>query len=112
MHTHLHFFFFILYNDSLPNMLYYYVPFFSIPVDPFQLSYNLSLFFTSIHYPTFHIPHSMSSRVARSIAEPKFFYESYPLFREDPNTLIYVIFGHYINKLLIFEVLIIAFLKV
>jgi hypothetical protein len=44
---------------------------FSIPVDPFQLSYNLSLFFTSIHLPTFHIPHSMSSLVARSIAKPK-----------------------------------------
>jgi hypothetical protein len=46
--------------------------FFSIPVDPFQLSYNLSLLFTSIHHPTFHIPHSMLSLVARSIAEPKF----------------------------------------
>jgi hypothetical protein len=44
----------------------------SIPIDPFQLSYNLSLLFTSIHHPTFHIPHSMSSLVARSIAEPKF----------------------------------------
>jgi hypothetical protein len=40
--------------------------------DPFQLSYNLSLFFTSIHHRTFHIPHSKSSLVARSIAEPKF----------------------------------------
>jgi hypothetical protein len=46
--------------------------FFSIPVDPFQLSYNLPLLFTSIHHPTFHIPHSMSSLVARSIAEPMF----------------------------------------
>jgi hypothetical protein len=48
--------------------------FFSIPIDPFQLSYNLSLLFTSIHHLTFHIPHSMSSLVARSIAEPKFLY--------------------------------------
>jgi hypothetical protein len=44
--------------------------FFSIPINPFQLSYNLSLLFTSIHHPTFHIPHSMSSLVVRSIAEP------------------------------------------
>jgi hypothetical protein len=46
--------------------------FFSNPVDPFQLSYNLFLLFTFIHHPTFHIPHSMSSLVARSIAKPKF----------------------------------------
>jgi hypothetical protein len=39
--------------------------FFSIPVDPFQLSYNLSLFFTSIHHPTFHIPHSTFYVVTR-----------------------------------------------
>jgi hypothetical protein len=71
MHIHLHIFFSTLYNDSLPNMLYHYVPFFFIPVDPFQLSYNLSLLFTSIHHPTFHIPHSMSSLVVQSIAEPK-----------------------------------------
>jgi hypothetical protein len=41
-----------------------------------------SLLFTSIHHPTFHIPHSTShiphsilSLVARSIAEPKLFFE-------------------------------------
>jgi hypothetical protein len=30
------------------------------------------LLFMSIHHPTFHISHSMSSQVARSIVEPKF----------------------------------------
>jgi hypothetical protein len=52
--------------------------FFSIPIDPFQLSCNLwkiayqSLLFTSTHHPTFQVPHSISSLVAHSIAEPKF----------------------------------------
>jgi hypothetical protein len=82
MHTHLHIFFHSI--QWLPSQ--HAIPlrsFFSIPVDPFQLSYNLSLlfasilpynlslFFASIHHPTFHISHSMSSLVARSIAEPK-----------------------------------------
>jgi hypothetical protein len=61
-------------------MLYHYILFFSIPVDQFQLSYNLSLLFTSIHHPTFHIPYSMSSLVARSIAEPKYIYILYFLY--------------------------------
>jgi hypothetical protein len=71
MHTHLHIFFHSI--QWLPSQ--HAIPlrsFFSIPIDPFQLPYNLSLFFTSIHHPTFHIPHSMSSLVAQSIAEPKF----------------------------------------
>jgi hypothetical protein len=48
-------FFFTLYNDSLPNMLYPLCSFFSIPVDSFQRSYNLSLLFTSIYHPTFYV---------------------------------------------------------
>jgi hypothetical protein len=71
MHTHLHFFFHSI--QWLPSQ--HAIPlhsFFSILVDSFQLSYNLSLLFTSIHHPTFHIPHSMSSLVVLSIAEPNF----------------------------------------
>jgi hypothetical protein len=72
MHTHLHIFF--LHSIQwLPSQ--HAIPlrsFFSILVDLFQLSYNLSLLFMSIHHSTFHIPHSMSSLVVRSIAEPKF----------------------------------------
>jgi hypothetical protein len=75
--------------------------FFSIPVDPFQLSYNLSLFFTSIHHPTFHIPHSMSSLVARSIAKPKFY-----IVKIDSNRISNM--GHMpstIHTLVIFQIL-------
>jgi hypothetical protein len=55
MHIHLYIFFH--YIQWLPSQ--HAIPlhsFFSIPIDPFQLSCNLSLLFTSIHHPTFHIP--------------------------------------------------------
>jgi hypothetical protein len=58
--------------------------FYSILVNPFQLSYNLSLLFMSIHHPTFHIPHSMLSLVAWSIAEPMLFFKT--LFEACPYT--------------------------
>jgi hypothetical protein len=62
--THLHFFF---HSTMTPFPTCYTTTFlFSIPVVPFQPLYNLSLLFTSIHHPMFHIPHSMSSLVARS----------------------------------------------
>jgi hypothetical protein len=75
MHIHLCIFFFTLYNDSLFNMLYHYIPFFLFPLirSNFHTIY-MSLFFTTIHHFTFHIPHSMSSLVARSIVEPKYLY--------------------------------------
>jgi hypothetical protein len=65
--------------------------FFSIAVDPFQLSYNLSYFSCLYITPhsTFHIPHSMSSLVARSIAEPKLTYVSFSF----SNTLKFATLG-------------------
>jgi hypothetical protein len=69
-------FFFILYNDSLPNMLYHYVPFFPFPLihSNFHTIYPYFSCLYIIPHSTFHIPHSMSTLVARSIAEPKFFF--------------------------------------
>jgi hypothetical protein len=72
--TFLHTFFFTLYNDSLPNMLYHYVLFFPFPLihSNFHTIYPyFSRLYITLH-STFHIPHSMSSLVARSKAEPKF----------------------------------------
>ena len=66
-----------------------------IPVDPFQLSYNLSLLFTSIHHLTFHIPHSMSSLVVLSIVESKLY-----IYKIILNTLIFLIHE---SKVLIFQ---------
>jgi hypothetical protein len=73
---------------SLPTMTtfltcYTTTLFSPIPIDLFQLSYNLwknyiSILtfhiYTSPHipHPTFYIPHSMSSLVVRSITKPKF----------------------------------------
>ena len=61
-------FFFTLYNDCLPNMLYHCVPF-------FLSCWSIPIFIQSIitfHINTSpHIPHSMSSLIARSIGEPK-----------------------------------------
>jgi hypothetical protein len=55
MHTSLHIFFSPYTMTPFPTC--YTITFiFSIFVNPFQLSYNLSLLFTSIHHPTFHIP--------------------------------------------------------
>jgi hypothetical protein len=64
--------------SSFPT-LYYYIIFFHFHW--FQLSYNLWKNYISIltsrlyitPHSTFHIPHSMSSLVVRSIAEPKLF---------------------------------------
>jgi hypothetical protein len=77
MHTHLHILFFTLYNDSLLNMLYHYTLFFPFPLicsnfhTIFKRITYQSLLFTSIHHPTFYIPHSMLLLVVRSIVEPK-----------------------------------------
>jgi hypothetical protein len=68
MHTYLHIFFHS--TQWLPSqhviLLHY---FFSIPIDPFQLSYNqwknyISILTSRLYitpHSTFHIPHSMSS---------------------------------------------------
>jgi hypothetical protein len=85
-------FFFTLYNDSLPNMLYHYILFF-----PFLLIHSnfhtiYPYFFMFIHHPTFHIPHSMLSVVARSIAEPKYKYFIHTILFQ--FYIIYV-FNHY-----------------
>jgi hypothetical protein len=79
MHIHIHNFFFTLYNDSPPNMLYYYT-FFFLPFPLIRSNFHTiyekityqSLLFTSIHHPT--IPHSMLSLIVRSMVEPKFFF--------------------------------------
>jgi hypothetical protein len=71
-------FFFTLYNDSLPNMLYQYVPFFPFPLIHSNF-HTIYPYFSRLYitpHSTFHIPHSMSSLVARSIAEPKLYFDN------------------------------------
>jgi hypothetical protein len=65
MHIHLHFFFFILHNDSLPNMLIYYIIFFhfhwSIPTFIQSLEkLHINPYFV---YTSFHIAHSSLLRL-------------------------------------------------
>jgi hypothetical protein len=53
-------FFFTLYNDSLPNMLYRYVPFFPFPLIHSNF-HTIYPYFSRLHitpHSTFHIPHS------------------------------------------------------
>jgi hypothetical protein len=55
MHTHLHIFFSTLYNDSLPNMLYHYIPFFPFPL----IHSNFHTIYPYFHvYTSPQIPHS------------------------------------------------------
>jgi hypothetical protein len=74
MRTHVHIYFSL---STMTTFLTCYTTtlFSSIPIDSFQLSYNLWKNYISIltfHiYTTPHIPHSMSSLIAWSIAEPK-----------------------------------------
>jgi hypothetical protein len=78
MCTHIHICFSL---STMTTFLSCYITtFFSpIPINLFQLSYNLwknyisSFHFMSINHPAFHIPHSMSSLVVRRIVEPKFY---------------------------------------
>jgi hypothetical protein len=53
-------FFFILYNDSLPNMLYHYVPFFPFPLihSNFHTIYPYFSHLYTTPHSTLHIPHS------------------------------------------------------
>jgi hypothetical protein len=69
MHTHLHICF-SLYTMTYFPTCYTITFLLSMPIDPFQLSYNLFLFSTSIHHPTFHIPHS-TFHVVTGCMEPK-----------------------------------------
>jgi hypothetical protein len=75
---------FIIKNDYLPNMLYHYTLFshshWFVSTIYEKTTYQ-SLLFMSIHHPTFHIPHSMSSLLAPSIAEPKLFLFPWRLFK-------------------------------